>query len=151
MLHGASPAGRRASCLPRLLPETSMERVQSRSAGFFAVFGGVLGHLPPAGAGHASLDCSQNLAWRAFRASQLVYSLSLVVSWVISRLQARVVLASIAPKNQHGGCSEQVSWLLRCLWSCLGASLAGRRSCLSLACAAASSSRAGFRAFVPTA
>jgi len=76
-----------------------MEGAQSRSAGFFAVFGRVLGHLPPAGAGHASLDCSQKLAWRALRAGQLVASLSLVVSWGISRLHARVMLASTALKN----------------------------------------------------
>jgi len=76
-----------------------MEGAQSRSAGCFAVFGRVLGHLPPARAGHASLDCSQNLAWRALRAGQLVASLSLVVSWGIPRRQARVMLALIAPKN----------------------------------------------------
>jgi len=57
-----------------------------------------MGHLPPAGARHASLDCSQKPAWSAFRAGQLVSSLSLVVSWGISRRQARVMLASIAPK-----------------------------------------------------
>jgi len=67
-----------------------MEGAQSRSAGYFAVFGRVLGHLPPAGAGHASLDCSQKLAWRALRVGQLVSSLSLVVSWGISRRQVVV-------------------------------------------------------------
>jgi len=76
-----------------------MEGAQSRSAGCFAVFSRVLRHPPPARAGHASLDCSQNLAWRALRAGQLVASLSLVVSWGIPRRQARVMLASIAPKS----------------------------------------------------
>jgi len=46
---GESPAGRRGSCEPRVLPKTSMEGAQSRSADCFAVFGRVLGHLPPAG------------------------------------------------------------------------------------------------------
>jgi len=147
---GASPACRLGSCQPRLLPKARMEGAQSMSAGFFAVFGRVLRHLPPTGAGHASLDCFKELEWRALRAGQLAASLSLVGSWGISHRQARVMPASIAPKSKNGGRSEHVSWFLRSLWSCLGGS-PSRWSCPSLACAAMSPPRAGFSAFVLTA